>query len=117
MLSAAMDWMTVEDWLGADWPGRLFLRRDMVCHGNAMFEARAVIDSTAGMVKNNILVFSAVGLGETSVEALRRCWAESAVTMQRLAGERLLSERGRAWLHERRATSYSSPKPEFAHQV
>ena len=108
MLSAVLEWTTVEDWLGADWPGKLFLRREIDRQGNSLFEARAVIDSSAGMVKNNILVFSAVGLGDTSVEVLRRCWEESAITMQRLAGERLLSERGRDWLHERRAPSFSS---------
>lgn len=117
MQSAALEWTTVEDWLGADWPGKLFLRRELDRHGRAHFEARAVIDSSAGMVKHKILVFSAVGLGETSVEALRHCWAESAVTMQRLARERLLSERGREWLDELLAPAYRSRAPEFAAPV
>jgi hypothetical protein len=103
MLSATMEWTTVEDWLGAEWPGRLSLRRDIDGDGNAIFEARAVIDSSADMVNLDSLVFAAVGNGESGVAALRRCWEETTVTMHRLGRERLLSARGRAWLEEQLA--------------
>ncbi len=103
-----MEWTTVEDWLGADWPGKLFLRRDIDRDGNTIFEARAVIDSSAEMAKHTFLVYAAIGTGGTSVEALRRCWEETAVTTQRFARERLLSARGREWLAEQ-----SAPGNEF----
>ncbi len=100
MPSATMEWTSVEDWLGAEWPGRLVLRRDIDRDGNAVFEARAVIDSSAEMVKVDLLTLAAVGRSESSVEALRRCWEETVATMQRLARDRLLSVRGRQWLAE-----------------
>jgi hypothetical protein len=73
-----------------------------------------MIDSSANMVKHKILVFAAVGFGETSGEELRHCWGESAFTMQRLARERLLTERGRAWLDEQLAPVNEFQAREFA---